>query len=978
MRKVAIAILSIVVLIIIAALVIPSFLDVNQYRGKIQAELEQRLGRQVSLGTMHLRLLPLSFRVDNVSIGEDARFRSGQPFAQAQEVDITVKVLPLLHKDVEISSLELQRPHIELIRDASGTWNFSSLGHPQPAGAPQPTSSKAKPAPAQAPAPASQKSQQQQQFELGTLQITDGQIALTDQQKHQSRAVYDHIDLTLKNYAPRQPFSLDMAAHLPGKGTQLLRLKAKAGPIDEQDMLNTPLDGTVNMQQVSISAIQKFLNTQALAQMEASISGDAKVRNQAGKLASNGNLKLQDAVIRGNRIDYPITADYDVTDDLTNDVIHVAKANVRLGSTPLSITGDVNTRPTPSQLNLNLKASDVSISEAARLASAFGVAFAPGMTINGKLNADVHAQGAATQPAMNGNLEVRDLTAKGKDLPAPVNVKEVALALTPQAIRSNQFTANTGSTNLAIQFALSQYTSPSPSVDATLRTAGAKIDELINMAKAYGVSAVEGMSGSGMLNLDVHATGPLKNSSAMNFSGTGQVQNASLRMPSLTKPLGVRNANLRFTQNSVVLENLVASLGQTNATGNLTMHNFSAPQVQFALSADKLDVAELQQITSPAPAPAKRASNQGWDVVPAAHAATPPPSMLSIMTGSGTLSVGSILYDQLVLNTVKSNVNLDHGIIKLAPLTSQIYGGQQSGAITVDARRTPMAFNVSTKLDHVDANKLISSVSSIKNTLYGLLAANGQTSFNAVSSNDIARTLNGNMSLNLNNGKIMGVDLLNQLADIGKFLAGRRPAAAFTNIAKLSGTFNIRNGVAQTNDLKADIEGGNLAADGLVGLADQTLNMHLTAVLSNKFSQQVGGTGIGGMMNTALANNKGELVIPVIVTGSFSHPMFAPDLQKIAQMKLQHLLPSTSNPGALTSGILGGLLGGQGAQGQKGIGGVLGALSGQQQQQQQQPQQQKNAQQPQQQQQPSNPIGDILNQVMQNKKKQQQPQPPPK
>ncbi len=130
-------------------------------------------------------------------------------------------------------------------------------------------------------------------------------------------------------------------------------------------------------------------------------------------------------------------------------------------------------------------------------------------------------------------------------------------------------------------------------------------------------------------------------------------------------------------------------------------------------------------------------------------------------------------------------------------------------------------------------------------------------------------------------------------------------------------------------------------------------------------------------MNTALANNKGELVIPVIVTGTFTRPVFAPDVQKIAQMKMQHLLPSTSNPGALTSGILGSLLGGQGgAQGQKGLGGVLGALGGQQQQQRQQ---QPNAQQQQQQQQnPGNAIGDILNQVMGNKNKQQQQQQPPK
>lgn len=220
MRKAAVIILTIVVLIIIAALVVPSFLDVNQYHGKIQAELQQRLGRQVSLGTMHLRLLPLSFRVDNVTIGEDPHFQTGRPFAQAQELDVSVKLLPLLHKDVEVSSLDLKRPNIELVRNPAGVWNFSSLGHaPEGTQPPSPTPSSQKP-PAQkapSPQPTTQTSQQEQQFALDSLVISDGQLAITDQQKHQTRAVYDHIDLTLKNFAPAKPFSVDMAAHLPGK-----------------------------------------------------------------------------------------------------------------------------------------------------------------------------------------------------------------------------------------------------------------------------------------------------------------------------------------------------------------------------------------------------------------------------------------------------------------------------------------------------------------------------------------------------------------------------------------------------------------------------------------------------------------------------------------------------------------------------------------------------------------------------------------
>jgi hypothetical protein len=85
--------------------------------------------------------------------------------------------------------------------------------------------------------------------------------------------------------------------------------------------------------------------------------------------------------------------------------------------------------------------------------------------------------------------------------------------------------------------------------------------------------------------------------------------------------------------------------------------------------------------------------------------------------------------------------------------------------------------------------------------------------------------------------------------------------------------------------------------------------MHLTAVLNSRFSQAVGGTGIGGFMKTALANNQGELAIPVLVTGTAQHPIFAPDVQQMTQMRLKNLIPNSTNPGGAVGGLLGGLLG---------------------------------------------------------------------
>jgi AsmA protein len=890
MRKLGIAILIIVIIVVLAALIVPHMINVNKYHDKIQAEVEKKLGRQVTLGDMHLSLLPPAFKVANVVIGEDKNFDTGRPFAAAQQLSVSVKFWPLLRKQVDIRSLELDQPHIELVRNAQGQWNFASLGHEenaapvpetaanQPASAaktkagknPNPPSNtqtapaqsaKIKPSPKPEATPAENKSSEE--ISLANLQIKDGQVAITDQQKHQSRAVYDHIDVSLSNFAPDKEFSIKASARLPGQGSQAISLDGTAGPIQQADMLNTKFDGNLRMNQVSIAGIEKYLNSQALSGIEAQISGDAKIKNADGKLSSSGTIKLDNPQIRNVKVGYPISLDYDVADDLKNDVIQINRGNLKLGSTPLTIAGTLNTRPTPAQIDMKVTAPNAPIGEIVRLASAFG----------------------------------------GQEI-----------------------------------------------------------------------------SGSGTISLNVKAQGPTSN---LNLDGNGKIQNASLKMPSATKPVDIHNTDITFSQNAANLQNISVTVGQTNANGSVTLKNFSAPAVQFTLNADKVNVPELQQIFGATPAePAKRAFAEPgfWHLVPRAEAQTTArqqPGMLDKMTGTGTVTIGTVQDNDLVLNNVRSNVTINHGIIQMNPLTSTLYGGQETGSITMDMRPAQPVYTVNLKTDKVDANKLVSSVTSIKQMIYGLLASNVNASFSS-GGNDIARTLNGTLGVDLTNGKLANLDLLHELASVGKFVSGFSGAApkGFTNLVQLSGNFDVKNGVAQTNDLKAVIDGGTLAAKGLVNLADQSLNLHVTAILNSALSKAAGGTQVGGFMNTALANNQGELVIPVIITGTFQHPQVAPDVQQVAQMKLQNLLPTSKNPGALTSGILGALSGK--GQGKGGIGGILGGLAGQQQNQNQQ--QQNNGSvgnnSGQQQQPPANqnPLGNALGQILGKKKQQNQNQ----
>ncbi len=316
------------------------------------------------------------------------------------------------------------------------------------------------------------------------------------------------------------------------------------------------------------------------------------------------------------------------------------------------------------------------------------------------------------------------------------------------------------------------------------------------------------------------------------------------------------------------------------------------------------------------------------------------------------------MYDRTNLTNVRSNINLDHGVIQLSPLTAQVFGGQINGSITADMRQDVSNFAVNAKLTGADVNQLLTSVANAKDTVTGTLNATLNQTLALPASGDVTQTLNGPFTFTVTNGKLTKLDLLNELGKIARFGGSAKGFTAFSN---MSGTFEIRNGVATTNDLKAALDVGSMAGSGTINLVNEALSLRLTTVLNKSFSQSIGGTGIGGYMNTALANKNGELVLPAMISGNMNRPIVTPDVQAIAQMKLDNLIPS-----------VGGLLGGKGGTGTSGIlGTLMGGVQPQQQTHQPQTQQAKKPAPNQQQQQ----VQDLLGNLM-GGKTQKKPPPP--
>src|SRR5262249_19923212 len=313
MKKLGIVFAVVVGILVLAGLAVWLLLDVNRYRVPIQTQLEQRLGRKVMLGQMSLRIVPLQFQVADPVIAEDPRFGTQANFLRAEKLAVQVSLLSLIRGTINVNSVELRRPSVELVKNKEGAWNFTTHGATA-----QGTASGSSEAPGRG-------------VSLDRLTIVDGQIGVTDLQQSRTRTVYDHIDVTLLDYAPGRPFSFDVAAHIQGEGKQELRIKGNGGPIPEGKPSDMPFRATLSLNQIGLDGLKKFLSTDLMSKSSGFLSGDGQLASQSGTMTAAGKLKLDQARVNNLEIGYPITLDYDVAEKIEAGVVTINNATLHLG-----------------------------------------------------------------------------------------------------------------------------------------------------------------------------------------------------------------------------------------------------------------------------------------------------------------------------------------------------------------------------------------------------------------------------------------------------------------------------------------------------------------------------------------------------------------------------------------------------------------------------------------------------------------------
>ena len=166
-------------------------------RDRIIAEVKAKTGRDLKVaGPAAFTLYPnIGVSMSNVSLSQPAGM-TGKPLVTMESFDVSVRILPLLKREVYVERIILQKPVFELYSDAQGrkSWQFASLNGSRPiqlaqaepppaAGAPR-AMSDAPPSPtAAAPAdtaPGDAKLASIQQLHFGNVRIENGTVRYAD------------------------------------------------------------------------------------------------------------------------------------------------------------------------------------------------------------------------------------------------------------------------------------------------------------------------------------------------------------------------------------------------------------------------------------------------------------------------------------------------------------------------------------------------------------------------------------------------------------------------------------------------------------------------------------------------------------------------------------------------------------------------------------------------------------------------------
>jgi AsmA protein len=384
---------GVVLLLIVAVVAVAMLVDADQFRPAVERQATYALGRQVTIGKLKMALLSGGVAADNLTIADDPQF-SGAPFLTAASMNIGVDLKALIFdRKLNVESFVIRSPKLNLVENARGQWNYSSLG----------SRSAQNQTPSAGAAP---------EFAVGKFILDDGAVTVRNLGSGRT-SEYSKLQLEAKDIALTSAIPYEFSATAPGGGT--VDVKGTFGPLAEQAE-RTPMTAQIAVRGFDIAATG-FSDPGSPLKGRVDVDADLK---------SDGVRTEVDAKLTGKQMCLaagctpsatPIGIDAKANYLLADRVAKLTSGLLKFGNSAADLSGTVDLKGAKPMVNARIDASNLAVSDIESALPALGIVLPPGARLEGG-TASVHA--TATGPAdallIQGHVGLLNSKVTGYDL----------------------------------------------------------------------------------------------------------------------------------------------------------------------------------------------------------------------------------------------------------------------------------------------------------------------------------------------------------------------------------------------------------------------------------------------------------------------------------------------------------------------------------------------------------------------------------
>lgn len=325
--------------------------------------------------------------------------------------------------------------------------------------------------------------------------------------------------------------------------------------------------------------------------------------------------------------------------------------------------------------------------------------------------------------------------------------------------------------------------------------------------------------------------------------------------------LGKASLGARFKAGTdrIELEELNAQLDDTALDGSFSARFGEVTTVRSRLSLDAIDLDRYLPPESEDKGTAPPAED-----VPLAF------DWLRGLDLDASLRAGRLKVNGLTMTELEGRAVAKDGVLTLQPFGAALYGGQVRGSARLDARQSPATLSLEQSLSTLQLLPFVKDLADF-DRLTGVAQLGAKLTTTANSTAELMSGLNGELSFDVSDGALKGVNLWYEIQRANALARGRaapQRTSSDTDFRQLKGTAVIRDGLLVNQDLVGGLPFLSLAGRGEVNLAEAALDYRLTATVIRQAIDEA----------TGQASELAGASVPLRLSGKLDSPSVSVDL----------------------------------------------------------------------------------------------------